>query len=594
MARTTVVILLSACLLCTALGVVLPVCGAAGNTAVSDADDRNRTLPERTDTQERVTTGTRLAGVADLGQPAVDRGPSIVAAYPNPVTDGDRGESITVTLPPDASLSSFELADEQESVRLSPAARNRTNATGSTFAGAQPPDGPLTFSTDPGLTGWLTDGPVAGLSGGLQLANGGETLRLRRDGEVVDSLRYDSAPEGEVYRPGTDEWEPLGATDRPVVTGAGGTVEAFVLPDGSNRAVEFLDSAADRILLAGYTVSSRQVVQSLTAAIERGVEVTVLADGSPVGGMTGNMAMTLSTLDRAGASVRVLAGERTRYQYHHAKYAVVDDCALVTTENWKPAGTGGNASRGWGVITDQQRVVGGLAETFHADTNWVDTVPWENHDPTLVEESRSTGNYPRSFEPQTVSVEETQLLVTPDNAGRHMRETIESAEESLDIKQVRIGDRSFSLLQTVLDAAARGVEVRILLSSAWYVAEDNRRLASWLRDQARAADLPLSVRLAESGDAFEKIHAKGMIVDGERTLVGSINWNENSVERNREVALLLDGEPVGSYFGEVFEADWQGHQGRTGSGWSLPLGLGLAVIAGAVAAILGLRRVHFE
>jgi len=582
-------LLLAVCVLCAAsVGVALG-CDVA---SAAPADDRHSTHSTAVTRSLDGTPGD--SRFDDTRQPTTRREPAIVAVYPNPVTDGDRGEFVTVTLPPDRNLSAFELADQQGSVALSPAARNQTNATGSTFVGARSPDGPLTFSTDPGLTGWLTEGPVAGLSGRLQLANNGERLRLRYEGAVVDSVAYDSAPEGALYRPGTDEWEPLGATARPVVTGEAGTVEAFVLPDGSDRVAAFLDAATDRIRLAGYTISSRQVVSSLAAAAERGVDVSVFADGSPVGGMTGTMATALSTLDQTEAKVRVLASERARYRFHHAKYAVVDDRALVTTENWKPAGTGGNASRGWGVITDQQRIVEGLAETFRADTNWVDAVPWTEHDPTLVEERRSTGQYTRSFEPQALPVEQTRLLVTPDNAGRRIRERIQSADESLDIKQVSIGDRSFSFLRAVLDAAARGVEVRILLSSAWYVAEDNRRLASWLRDQARVADLPLSVRLAETGDAFEKIHAKGMVIDGEQTLVGSINWNENAVEHNREVALLLDSDPVARYFGAVFEADWQGYRDGAGSGWSLPLGLGLAVLAGAVAAILGLRRIRFD
>jgi phosphatidylserine/phosphatidylglycerophosphate/cardiolipin synthase-like enzyme len=530
----------------------------------------------------------------DIEQSPPAEGPSIVAVYPNPVTEGDRGEFVTVALPSGSNLSAFALADEQETVSLAPPDRAETNATRSTFVAREAPEGRLTFSTDPGLTGWLRAGQVAGLSGGLQLANGGERLRLLHGGEVIDSVQYESAPDGEVYHPEKNRWRPLGATDRPVVTGGRGTVETFVLPDASNRAVEFLDSATERILLAGYTISSRRVVESLTAAVERGVEVVVLADGSPVGGMTGNMATALSTLDRRGAEVRVHAGERARYRYQHAKYAVVDDRALVTTENWKPAGTGGNGSRGWGVITDQSRVVEGLVETYRADTEWVDAVPWDSHDPSLVEERQSAGEYDRSFEPRSVAVEQTRLLVTPDNAGSNIRETIENADESLDIKQVSIGDRSFPFLRTVLDAAARGVEVRILLSSAWYVAEDNRRLATWLRDQARAADLPLSVRLADPGNAFEKIHAKGMIVDGDQTLLGSINWNENSVENNREVAVLLESEPAARYFGEVFEADWQGHETGERGGETLHLGLGLAVLAGAVAAVLGLKRIRFD
>ena len=520
--------------------------------------------------------------------------PHIVSVYPNPATDGDRGEFVTVSLPAGVNLSAYELADEQRAVTLSPRARVDENTTGDTLTTDTPPAGPVTFSTDPGLTEWLRAGTVAPLSDAVGLANSGESVQLRRNGSVVDSVRYDTAPEGRVYSVTADTWRPLGATDRPVVTARGGTVEAFVLPDEPDRAVSFLDSATERILLAGYTLTSSAVVDTLSSAVERGVTVEVLVDGSPIGGMSRSMATALSTVDRAGATVRVLAGDRARYRHHHPKYAVVDDRALVTTENWKPAGTGGAGSRGWAVITDQQRIVEGLADTYRSDTNWVDTVPWGEYEPTLVDGDPARGSYPQRFETQELDVQQTSLLVTPDNAGRAIQDLLAGARESIAIKQVSIGDRSFQFLQTVLDAAARGVEVRILLSGAWYVEEENRQLAAWLSDQAEAAELPLSVRIAEPGGAFEKIHAKGILVDGEHAVVGSINWNSNSVERNREVALLLEGRAVAGYFGEVFAADWRGdHDGGT-EGWSLSLGLGLAVLAGAVGALLGVKRVRFD
>ena len=315
MRRSAVVVALAVGL----LWAVPTACEAAGAVAPSVIDDRHTARSETTPLADSGVTDTRFEGAATAQGSTAEETAGIVAVYPNPVTDGDRGEFVRVAIPQGSNLSAFELADGQGSVRLSPPARNETNATGSTFVASRAPNGTLTFSTDPGLTGWLTDGPVAGLSGTVQLANGGERLRLLRAGEVVDSVRYESAPEGEVYHPNAGEWEPLGTTDRPVVTGRPGTVEAFVLPDSPDRAVEFLDAATERVLLAGYTVSSQRVVTSLTAAVERGVDVRVLADGSPVGGMTGNMATALSTLDRAGVEVRVLAGERARYRYHHPK-----------------------------------------------------------------------------------------------------------------------------------------------------------------------------------------------------------------------------------------------------------------------------------
>jgi phosphatidylserine/phosphatidylglycerophosphate/cardiolipin synthase-like enzyme len=176
-----------------------------------------------------------------------------------------------------------------------------------------------------------------------------------------------------------------------------------------------------------------------------------------------------------------------------------------------------------------------------------------------------------------------------------MLDLLDSADESIRVQQVAIGGRKHSLLQATLRAARRGVEVEILLSSAWYVEEDNRALVEWLNDRAEAEDLPLEARTATPGGRYEKIHAKGVVVDGEAAVVGSLNWNNHSARENREVAVLLRGEEVGGFYAEVFDADWEASAGGPGAANRLPIGLLGAVAIGAVTAVLYARReVVFE
>ena len=533
-----------------------------------------------------LTGGVAGIPVADSDGPVSpdEDEPEIVEVYPNPTAARDDGEFITLSVPAGANLSAYTLTDEQARVPLSEAI---TSAT----ATAETPDRTrVTFSTNATLTAALSDRQIRPLADRIRLANDGEQVRLLRNGTVVDELHYERATEGQVYDAAAGEWHPLQASEFQPVSASGGTAAVFALPDNPDRAVEFLDSAEERLLLAGYTISSQRVVDTLIEARESGVNVTVLAEGAPVGGLSGDAAAALDSLRRAGIEVQVLGGERARYRYHHAKYAIADDRALVTTENWKPSGTGGQASRGWAVITEQQAIVDGLESVFRADTGWVDTIDWDRFDPTITEGDPAAGDYPSNFEPETVAVEQTTLLLAPDNARQELRRLVEDAEESIDIKQVRIGGEGFPLLQAVLDAAERGVEVRILLSGAWYVEEENRELKAWLEEQADARDLPLSVRIADPDNEFEKIHAKGVVVDEQYTLVGSMNWNNNSFDRNREVALLLESEDAAAYYTEVFDADWE----REDDGRKVSVGVALVALFVVVLAILGASRVRFE
>ncbi len=519
----------------------------------------------------RVPGGTGTLDPPEPIGPPTSHEAAILAAYPNPVRDGDAGEFVVVRLPPGGG--NWSVADDDGSVRLSRTA-----------------GGIVAVTADPERVRPLVPYPVVEVVDDLALANGEDVVRLRRDGEVIDEVAYDSAPEGELYRPGVG-WEPLGATDFRATASGPATVEPFVLPDAPDVPVRTLENAEDRILLAGYTLTDRRVRRALADAAERDVAVRVLVDGTPVGGLSRREATTLDALVDAGAEVRAVGGPRDRYSYHHPKYAVVDDRAVVLSENWKPSGTGGRSSRGWGVVVDADATAAQLTRVFRADAGWRDAIPWSEfrQGKTFQEAAPTEGNYPARIDPRTVRAESVRVLVAPDNVEREVLALLESADERVAVQQVSIGGRDQPFLRAAVDAARRGVEVRVLLSSAWYVQEDNARLARWLNDRAAAEDLPLEAKLADPRGRFEKIHNKGVVVDGERALVGSVNWNNNSVRENREVALVLEGEAVAGYYERVFRADWQG--GR----WPAPIGLAVAVLVAAVlAAAFGYRRFSFE
>jgi phosphatidylserine/phosphatidylglycerophosphate/cardiolipin synthase-like enzyme len=438
------------------------------------------------------------------------------------------------------------------------------------------------------------DAPVRAAE--MALANGGETLTLRREADgatstVVQTIGYEDAAAGEVYRPTAKgwAWAPLGRPSLDPAAGGAGSARAFVLPDSPAAALAPIRQAEDRVLVAGYTLTSRRVAAALVAAAERGVDVRVLLEGDPVGGLSAREARQLDRLVAAGVAVRLVGGPRARYRYHHAKYAVADDRAVVLTENWKPSGVGGHSSRGWGVVTNHSEVVAGLATTFASDAGWRDARRWRAVRDDVATEPGSppaNGSYPTRLSPARVAVERAELLRAPSGAGEGLVGLVDRANRSVDVLQMSIGDRRGRYVDALLRAAHRGVEVRVLLSSAWYVREDNRRLVRWLNGRAARDDLPLDARLAEPDGRFEKVHAKGLVVD-DAVAVGSLNWNAGATTRNREVVLVLHGAEPARYFRTAFERDWAGGQAR-----GLPVGLAVTAALGVAGAVAAGRKIR--
>jgi phosphatidylserine/phosphatidylglycerophosphate/cardiolipin synthase-like enzyme len=230
---------------------------------------------------------------------------------------------------------------------------------------------------------------------------------------------------------------------------------------------------------------------------------------------------------------------------------------------------------------------------FERDAAAVDAVPWREYRAGRTfppaEGRPANGSFGTTMPATTRSATAVELLVAPDNAEHRLRELLAGADERILVQQMSIDGPDGPFVSAAVAAARRGVEVRILLSGAWYVREENRRLVDHLRRVAERENLPLRAKIARPGDDYRKIHAKGVVIDGETAVVGSLNWNAESARRNREVALVVNGSAAG-YYERAFEADWAGG-GDGGSPWRL---LALAGVVAVACGVLVARRVAFE
>ncbi|WP_421908937.1 phospholipase D-like domain-containing protein [Methanolacinia petrolearia] len=246
------------------------------------------------------------------------------------------------------------------------------------------------------------------------------------------------------------------------------------------------------------------------------------------------------------------------------KYVISDDSiVLVASENFgetghPSSGTGGN--RGWGAVAESPALASYFGEIFDHDSGggWVTEMAGAKGAESYSVAEAKTGNFlPKSFEGASVT-----LVISPDTSYL-VGDLISSAKESVCIEQAYIKNWSSGenpWLEDAIDAARRGANVRIILDSYYYNIEgddDNDEMAQYINAVASSGSLPLEARLIslESG-YLDKVHNKGVIVDGRQVLVSSINWNENSPSYNREAGLIIDHSGAAGYFTEVFYSDW--------------------------------------
>lgn len=210
-----------------------------------------------------------------------------------------------------------------------------------------------------------------------------------------------------------------------------------VAPDNAYAALKaVVDAAEESVYLASLTLEHVGFGNALAAAARRGIDVVVLLEGAPPGGISDQERYICRELEAAGGACWFMISDtatRThdRYRFMHAKYMVVDGrVAVVGSENFSPDslpdddksdGTWGR--RGVFLIVESPGIAGHLTAIFNDD---LDTAH-----PDIVRWSAAHSVYgapPTGFVPVTVSGGITYTVRFPDV------ETFEDAAEFVVIQ----------------------------------------------------------------------------------------------------------------------------------------------------------------
>ncbi|MFQ5343811.1 MAG: phosphatidylserine/phosphatidylglycerophosphate/cardiolipin synthase family protein, partial [Anaerolineae bacterium] len=332
-----------------------------------------------------------------------------------------------------------------------------------------------------------------------------------------------------------------------------------------------------------------------------GVDVTLLLEDGPAGGITWEGKWAARQIEEAGGRVYLMVNRPSeriydRYRSHHLKVFIIDhQLAMVGSENPGPGGmpsddlTDGTAGhRGVYLMTDAPEVVAGLQAILDADldpTRHHDILRWPLDDPDyaipdwFVPEDTSGGDIYRVFWPDPLTVHgafQFEIISSPENSLNTRGALLgllnrAGAGDTLYIQQLQEppywgpiagspGTDPNIRLEAYIAAARRGARVRIMLDGYFDDPASPRSNAAAVRYVNRVAEEEgLDLRAERSNLTGLGIHNKMVLaqIDGAGYVhVGSLNGSEAANKINREVALQVQSDEAYVYLARMFELDW--------------------------------------
>jgi cardiolipin synthase len=291
----------------------------------------------------------------------------------------------------------------------------------------------------------------------------------------------------------------------------------IVMPDdGIQPLLKAIEQARSSIEIKVFLFSEARLVNAVIDAHKRGVKTRVMLNPARRSGESDND-VTYHILADAGLDVKATHPD---FQVTHEKSMVIDEqIAYIKSLNWAPRNFA--ETRDYAVITTNPEEVAEVLACFNAD--------WDR----------------TSFE----GVTDARLVWCPGNGRERIVRFIDRAEHSLFVQNQRYQD--MTVVEHLVRACKRGVSVR-LMSLPPHSLKGGK-----LPDGVNALRVMDDVGIKINKLKGLHLHAKMMLADGERAIVGSMNFAPGSFDERRELAIEVSDKPIVKRLAQVFARDWR-------------------------------------
>ena len=291
----------------------------------------------------------------------------------------------------------------------------------------------------------------------------------------------------------------------------------IVMPDDSAKPIlDAINGATKSLRIKMFLFSDPSILKAVIDAQRRGVKVRIMLNPARRDGESENQE-THKKLMAAGVEV---IDSNPEYDVTHEKSIVVDDTtAFVNSLNLDTKNL--TETRDYAIVTSHAHEVAEIIECFEAD--------WHR--------KPFKGN------------EHSHLIWCCGNGRERIAQFIDNAKDSIFLQNERYQDPV--IIERLVRAARRGVKVHIMARPPHKLKKG--KLVEEVGGMRTMEDVGIKIHKLK----HLKLHAKMLLADHARAIVGSINLAPGSFDSRRELAIEVDDEHVIKRLSKIAHHDWE-------------------------------------
>jgi cardiolipin synthase A/B len=290
----------------------------------------------------------------------------------------------------------------------------------------------------------------------------------------------------------------------------------IVLPDDSAKPiVDAIDGAKKSLRVKMFIFSDPSLLKAVIAARQRGVKVRIMLNPARRDGESENKE-SRKQLEAGGVEV---IDSNPDYDVTHEKSMVVDDTtAFVKSLNWETKNL--TETRDYAIVTSHAHEVAEIIECFEAD--------WKR----------------KPFKGD----EHSHLIWCCGNGRERIAQFIDDAKEFILLQNERYQDAV--IIERLVRAARRGVKVHVMARPPHKLKKE--KLVESVGGMRTMEDVGIKIHKLK----HLKLHAKMLLADHARAIVGSINLAPGSFDTRRELAIEVRDDDVIERLSTIAHHDW--------------------------------------